>query len=203
VQRFSHWERIIHWTTATTFVILALTGILMLFGRHFLLPLIGHSGFSWFAVISKNAHNLVGPLFIFSVACMFVTFVRDNIWHSIDWQWLKKAPQVLSGTAHVPSGRFNAAEKGWFWGGVALLGLVVGISGLVLDFPNFGQPRLAMQIANITHGVGALLFIAASLGHIYMGTIGTEGAYKAMRTGYVDETWAKEHHELWFNDVKS
>ncbi|MGD8477865.1 MAG: formate dehydrogenase subunit gamma, partial [Burkholderiales bacterium] len=84
-----------------------------------------------------------------------------------------------------------------------LLGLVVGISGLVLDFPNFGQPRLAMQIANITHGVGALLFIAASLGHIYMGTIGTEGAYKAMRTGYVDETWAKEHHELWFNDVKS
>jgi formate dehydrogenase subunit gamma len=173
----------------------------MLFGRYILIPVIGYSGFSWFAVIAKNVHNLVGPLFIFSVACVFVTFVRDNIWHSIDWQWLRKAPQVLSGTAHVPSGRFNAAEKGWFWGGVALLGLVVGVSGLILDFPNFDQTRAVMQIANITHGVGALLFICASLGHIYMGTIGTEGAYKAMRTGYVDETWAKEHHELWFNDV--
>ncbi len=203
LQRFSYWERIIHWSTATTFVILALTGILMLFGRGILIPIIGHTGFSWIAVISKNVHNLVGPLFIFSVACMFVTFVRDNIWHSIDWQWLKKAPQVLSGTAHVPSGKYNAAEKGWFWGGVALLGLVVGVSGLILDFPNFGQTRAAMQIANITHGAGALLFIAASLGHIYMGTIGTEGAYNAMRTGYVDETWAREHHELWFNDVKS
>ncbi|HUU72373.1 MAG TPA: formate dehydrogenase subunit gamma, partial [Burkholderiales bacterium] len=93
--------------------------------------------------------------------------------------------------------------KGWFWGGVALLGLVVGISGLILNFPNFEQTRFTMQIANITHGVGALLFMAASLGHIYMGTIGTEGAYKAMRTGYVDETWAKEHHELWLKDVKS
>ena len=203
VQRFNYWERLIHWSTAITFVILAVTGILMLFGKHILIPVIGYTGFSWFAVISKNLHNVVGPLFIVCVACMFVMFVRDNVWHSIDWQWLKKAPQVLSGTAHVPSGKYNAAEKGWFWGGVALLGLVVGISGLILDFPNFAQTRHTMQVANIVHGVGALLFVLASLGHIYMGTIGTEGAYQAMRTGYVDEAWAKEHHELWFDEAKS
>ena len=158
VQRFSNWERLIHWSTAITFVVLAVTGVLMLFGKHVLIPLIGHTGFSWFAVIAKNLHNIVGPLFIFCVASMFVTFVRDNIWHGIDWEWLKKAPQVLSGTAHVPSGKYNAAEKGWFWGGVALLGLVVGLSGLILDFPNFAQTRFTMQIANIVHGVGALLF---------------------------------------------
>jgi len=203
VQRFNTWERVIHWSTAITFVVLAVTGVLLLFGKHILIPVIGHTGFAWFATIAKNVHNIVGPLFIFSVACMFVVFVRDNIWHGIDWEWLKKAPQVLTGNAHVPSGKYNAAEKGWFWGGVALLGLVVGISGLILNFPNFEQTRFTMQIANITHGVGALLFMAASLGHIYMGTIGTEGAYKAMRTGYVDETWAKEHHELWLKDVKS
>lgn len=203
VQRFSYWERLIHWSVAITFVVLAVTGILLLFGRSLLIPLIGHGAFAWFAQIAKNLHNLVGPLFIVSVACMFVMFVRDNVWHGIDWQWLKKAPQVLSGKAHVPSGKYNAAEKGWFWGGVAFLGLVVGISGLILDFPNFDQTRTTMQIANIVHGVGALIFIAASLGHIYMGTIGTEGAYKGMRTGYVDETWAKEHHELWFDEVKS
>jgi formate dehydrogenase subunit gamma len=203
VQRFSYWERLIHWSVAITFVVLAVTGILLLFGRSVLIPLIGHASFAWFAQIAKNLHNLVGPLFIVSVACMFVMFVRDNVWHGIDWQWLKKAPQVLSGKAHVPSGKYNAAEKGWFWGGVAFLGLVVGISGLILDFPNFDQTRATMQIANIVHGVGALIFIAASLGHIYMGTIGTEGAYQGMRTGYVDETWAKEHHELWFDEVKS
>jgi len=203
VQRFNTWERVIHWSTAITFVVLAVTGVLLLFGKHILIPVIGHTDFAWFATIAKNVHNIVGPLFIFSVACMFVVFVRDNIWHGIDWEWLKKAPQVLTGNAHVPSGKYNAAEKGWFWGGVALLGLVVGISGLILNFPNFEQTRFTMQIANITHGVGALLFMAASLGHIYMGTIGTEGAYKAMRTGYVDETWAKEHHELWLKDVKS
>ena len=203
VQRFNHWERIIHWSTAITFVVLAITGVLLLFGKHVLIPVIGHGAFAWFANAAKNIHNIVGPLFIVSVACMFVVFLRDNLWRSIDWEWLKKAPQVLSGKAHVPSGKYNAAEKGWFWGGVALLGLVVGISGLVLNFPNFEQTRDTMQIANIVHGVGALLFVAASLGHIYMGTIGTEGAYKAMRTGYVDETWAKEHHELWLKDVKS
>jgi len=203
VQRFSYWERLIHWSTATTFVVLAVTGILMLFGKHILIPVIGYAGFSWFAVIAKNLHNVVGPLFIVCVAFMFVTFVRDNVWHSIDWQWLLKAPQVLSGTAHVPSGKYNAAEKGWFWGGVALLGLVVGISGLILDFPNFAQTRFTMQVANIVHGAGALIFVVASLGHIYMGTIGTEGAYQAMRTGYVDEAWAREHHELWLDEVKS
>ncbi len=203
VERFSYWERLVHWSVAITFVILAVTGVLMLFGRYIVIPLLGHAGFSWIAALSKNVHNLVGPLFIVSVACMFVMFVRDNVWRSIDWQWLKKAPLVLSGKEHVPCGKYNAAEKGWFWGGVALLGLVVGVSGLILDFPNFEQTRATMQIAHIVHGAGALIFIAASLGHIYMGTIGTEGAYDGMRTGYVDETWAKEHHELWFNKLKS
>ncbi len=203
IERFNRWERIVHWSTAVTFVVLAVTGILMLFGKHFLLPVIGFRAFSWFAAASKNLHNFVGPLFIFAVGCMFFTYLRDNLWRKADLEWLLKAPQVLSGKTHVPSGKYNAAEKGWFWGGVAFLGLVVGLSGLVLDFPNFDQTRFTMQVANIVHGVGALLFVLASFGHIYMGTIGTEGAYQGMRTGMVDETWAKEHHELWYQEVKS
>jgi formate dehydrogenase subunit gamma len=203
IERFNKWERVVHWFTAVSFVVLALTGILMLFGKHFLLPVIGYSAFSWFGAFSKNLHNFVGPLFIFCVVCIFVTFLRDNVFRRTDMQWLLKMPQVLTGKAHVPSGRFNAAEKGWFWGGVALLGLIVSASGLVLDFPNFDQTRQTMQIANIVHGVGALLFVLASFGHIYMGTIGTEGAYQAMKTGMVDETWAREHHELWYQEVKA
>ncbi|HUF20571.1 MAG TPA: formate dehydrogenase subunit gamma [Burkholderiales bacterium] len=203
IERFTRWERIVHWSAAITFVILAVTGILLLFGKHFLIPVIGYSAFSWIAAVSIRLHNFVGPLFIFCMACMLVTFFRDNLPRRIDWEWLKKAPQVLTGKAHVPSGKYNAAEKGWFWGGVAFLGLVVGASGLVLNFPNFDQTRLTMQIANIVHGVGALIFILASFGHIYMGTIGTEGAYEGMKTGMVDETWAKEHHQLWYEEVRS
>lgn len=203
IERFNRWERIVHWSTAISFVVLALTGILLLFGKNVLLPVVGYNAFSWFATASKNLHNFVGPLFIFCTLCMLVTFLRDNLFRKIDLEWLLKAPKIMTGKAHVASGRFNGAEKGWFWGGVALLGLVVGASGLVLDFPNFDQTRLTMQIAHIVHVVGALLFVLASFGHIYMGTIGTEGAYGAMKTGYVDETWAKEHHELWYDEIKS
>lgn len=203
IERFTPWERIVHWSTAITFVILAITGILLLLGKYFLLPVIGYSGFSLFASLSKSVHNFVGPLFIFCTAVMFFTFLRENLFRKFDLEWLRKAAQVLTGKAHVPSGKYNAAEKGWFWGGVALLGLIVGGSGLVLDFPNFDQTRLTMQIANITHAVGALLFVLASFGHIYMGTIGTEGAFEAMRSGRVDETWAREHHELWYREAKS
>ncbi|HWQ39724.1 MAG TPA: formate dehydrogenase subunit gamma [Burkholderiales bacterium] len=203
IERFTRWERIVHWCTAVTFVILAVTGIVLLFGKHFLIPVIGYNAFSWLATVSKTLHNFVGPLFIFSVACMFFTYLRDNLWRKADWEWLRKAPLVLTGKAHVPSGKYNAAEKGWFWGGVAFLGLIVGASGLVLDFPNFDQTRYTMQVANIVHGIGALLFVLASFGHIYMGTIGTEGAYEGMKTGFVDEIWAKEHHELWYREVKA
>ena len=60
-----------------------------------------------------------------------------------------------------------------------------------------------MQGANLIHAVAAILLMALSLGHIYLGTIGMEGAYQSMRTGYVDETWAKERHELWYKDAKA
>src|SRR5205823_4674826 len=102
---------------------------------------------------------------------------------------------------HVPAGKYNAGEKVWFWLGVTLLGIIVSGTGLVLDFPNFGQTRETMQFANVIHAVAAVGFMALSLGHIYLGTIGLEGSYDAMRHGTVDETWAKEHHEYWYQQV--
>lgn len=202
MQRFSRKEQVIHWSTAASFVILGLSGIVILFGKHVLIPLVGHDVFSWFAVIAKNLHNVVGPVFAVCVVFMFVNFVRDNLFRKIDLAWFVNAHLVLTGRKHVPSWKYNGAEKLWFWGGVTLLGLVVSASGLVLDFPVFNQSRQVMQLANLAHGIGALLFLAAGLGHIYMGTIGAEGAFKAMKTGQVDETWAREHHELWYQQHK-
>lgn len=200
VLRFTAWERIVHWTTAISFVILALSGIIMLFGRYVVLPLFGYTIFSALAIVGKNLHNFVGPLFVVCTLLMLVTFMRDNVPRAYDWVWVRKFGGLVSGE-HVPAGRFNAGEKAWFWFGVLLLGIAVSISGLVLDFPNFRQTRETMQIANIVHATAAVIYMAISLGHIYLGTIGMEGAYDAMRHGTVDETWAKEHHEIWYREV--
>lgn len=207
IERFTLWERTVHWATAISFVILALSGIVILFGKHLLLPLFGYSAFgytlfSWLSIISKNLHNFVGPLFIFCSIIMFVTFIRDNFWRKHDWLWVKKGGGLVT-HEHVPSGRFNAGEKAWFWFGVVLLGLVVSISGVILLFPNFEQGRYTMQNANMIHAIAAVLYMTASLGHIYMGTIGVKGSFNSMKTGMVDETWAREHHQYWYEDIKA
>ena len=202
IQRFAPWERIIHWSTAISFSILAITGLIILFGKNIVLPLIGYTLFSWLAILAKNLHNFVGPLFVVCVVLLLATFVKDNMPSANDWQWVKRFGGLFSGE-EMPSGRFNALEKAWFWGGALVLGAIVGASGLVLDFPNFNQTRDTMQIANVVHLIGTTLFILGALGHIYMGTLGMRGAYDGMRYGYVDETWAKEHHEYWYNDIKA
>jgi formate dehydrogenase subunit gamma len=201
LQRFSAWDRIVHWTTAVTFVILAITGLITLFGKHVLLPVTGYTLFSWLASLSKSLHNFVGPLFAVCTVLMIITYLKDNLPKAYDFLWVRKWGGMFSGE-HVPSGRFNAGEKAWFWGFVMVLGIVVSATGFVLDFANFGQGRVLMQQMNVIHAIAGVLFTAGSLGHIYMGTIGVDGAYEAMRNGMVDETWAKDHHEYWYNDVK-
>jgi formate dehydrogenase subunit gamma len=204
IERFTPFERSAHWANAIAFVSLAVSGIVMAYGKFFLLPIIGSTLFGWLTFALKNIHNFAGPLFAVSLVIVFVTFLKDNLPTKEDWVWIVKGGGMFSG-AEVPSHRFNAGEKVVFWGGVLFLGLIVVGSGLVLDMliPGLIYERGTMQIAAMIHGVAALFMMAMFIGHIYMGTIGMRGAYKAMREGYVDETWAKEHHELWYNDVKS
>jgi formate dehydrogenase subunit gamma len=202
IRRFTPWERSIHWTTAYAFVALAITGLIILFGKNLLLPLVGYTLFSWLTTLSKNLHNFVGPLFFVCIILLFFTFVRDNFPRAYDWAWIRRFGGLFSGQ-DVPSGKFNAGEKLWFWGGLLVCGLIVSASGFILDFPNFNQTRSTMQIANIVHLIIASLFMLAALGHIYMGTLGMAGAYDAMSKGYVDEAWAKEHHLYWSNDIKA
>jgi len=201
IERFNAVERAAHWTMAISFVFLALTGLVMFFGKYLILPWLGYTGFSWLTIVSKNLHNFIGPLFIFSIVVGFLIFVKDNLLQSIDWKWIGSFGGMLSGH-EMPSGRFNGLEKMWFWGGLTLLGIVMSVTGLILDFPNWNQVRESMQLANVIHLVGGVLFMAAGLGHIYMGTLGMVGAYRAMRDGYVDEEWAKEHHSIWYDEVK-
>ena len=197
--RFTLLERCAHWSVAISFCVLGISGLVMLFGKHILLPVIGYTLFAWLTMLMKNLHNFIGPLFILSIVLLAIVFVRYNFPARGDLTWLLRFGGMLSGK-EVPSGRFNAGEKGWFWVGLIGLGTLMSVTGLIMLFPNFEQVRATMQQANILHGVGAVLFIAMSFGHIYIGTIGMEGAFEAMGTGTVDLNWAKEHHSLWLEE---
>ena len=202
IERFTLVERSVHWGVAITFVALAVTGLVVTFGKAVLLPIIGYTLFSWLATLSKTVHNFVGPVLVVLLPIMIVLFLRENLFRAHDFAWLKKAGGMLSGE-HVPAGKANAGQKILFWVMVVALGLTLCVTGLILDFPNFNQTRQTMQLANMVHlvaGIGATVLLA---GHIYLGTIGMKGALDAMRTGYVDETWAKEHHLYWYNEVKA
>lgn len=204
IERFTPLERSAHWANAIAFSILAISGLVMAFGKFFILPLIGTTLFGWLTYVLKNAHNFAGPVFAVSLVIVILTFLRDNLPAKGDLNWLLKGGGMLSGH-EVKSGRFNAGEKIVFWIGVFVLGLIVVGSGLVMDqlVPGLLYERSTMQVAHMVHAVANILMVVMFIGHIYLGTVGTEGAYEGMRTGYVDETWAREHHELWYDDVKS
>ena len=203
IRRFSGLERFVHWSTAISFCALGLSGLAMLFGKHVLLPVFGYGAFGWLAAASKGLHNFIAPLFIVSVLGMVALFLRDNLPRAYDWNWLGKVYGIFARSEHAPSGRFNAGETVWFWLGVIGLSIIASWSGLILLFPNFDQTRAVMQEAWIWHACAALAYVALSLGHIYLGTVGVAGSYEAMRTGSVDETWAREHHSIWYDEVKS
>ncbi len=206
IERFTPFERSAHWANAITFVALAVSGIVMAFGKFFLLPVIGATLFGWLTYALKNIHNFAGPVFAVSLAIVFFTFLRDNWPQRGDLRWLLKAGGLFGKAGHEPpSHRFNAGEKFVFWGGVFFLGIVVVSSGFVLDklIPNLVYERATMQVAHMVHAVATVLMMAMFLGHIYLGTIGMRGAYSAMRTGYVDEAWAKEHHAYWYEDIQA
>ena len=204
IERFTLVERLAHWTMAISFVLLALTGGIMLFGKYVLLPVFGLTLFGWLAFACKNIHNFLGPVFTVSIVVFFVLFVRDNLPAKGDLNWFVRFGGLFSGK-HVSSGRFNAGEKIIFWGAVVLFGLIISTSGFVLDMlvPGLLYTRGTMQIANIVHIVATVLAASMILGHIYLGTLGMEGAYQSMRTGHVDDAWAQQHHDLWYDDIQS
>jgi formate dehydrogenase subunit gamma len=204
IERFTPFERAAHWSNAIAFCILAISGLVMAFGKFFLLPVMGLTLFGWLTYVLKTAHNFAGPLFAVSLVIVFFTFLRDNWPQKGDLQWLAKGGGLISGDEPA-SNRFNAGEKLIFWGGVFFLGIIVVASGLVLDklLPGLIYERGTMQIAHMVHAVATVLMMCMFLGHIYLGTIGMQGAYTAMRTGYVDEAWARDHHAYWYEDIQA
>jgi formate dehydrogenase subunit gamma len=195
VLRFRAFERFSHWLTAGSFVVLGLTGLNITFGKIVLLPLLGAEAFSGIAQVAKYIHNFLSFAFVVGLVLITLIFVRDNLPQRVDIDWLKQGGGFIK-SKHAPAGRFNLGEKLVFWLSL-FAGIAISVSGYLLLFPFFGTNIFDMQIAQIVHAVVAVLFVALILGHIYIGTIGMEGAFEAMGSGDVDLNWAREHHDLW------
>src|ERR1700727_565229 len=201
IKRFNPFERFSHWLTAVSFVVLALTGLNITFGKVLLLPLIGAEAFSTLSQGAKYAHNFVGFSFMAGLVLIVTLWLKDNIPKMIDLEWLKQGGGFIK-SKHAPAGRFNAGEKLVFWFALGA-GAAVIASGFVLLFPFYLANIAGMQVAQVVHAVVAVLFVAVILAHIYIGTLGMEGAFEAMGTGEVDLNWAKEHHDQWLLEVEN
>jgi formate dehydrogenase subunit gamma len=195
VLRFKAFERFSHWLTAVSFVILGLTGLNITFGKILLLPLVGPETFSDISQIAKYLHNFTSFAFVAGLLLIMVIFFRDNLLAWVDVEWVKQGGGFIK-SRHAPAGRFNFGEKMVYWLSVAA-GMAVSASGFLLLFPFYGTNIADMQLAQVAHAIIAILFITLILAHIYIGTLGMEGAFEAMGTGEVDLNWAREHHDRW------
>lgn len=201
IERFSGLERGVHWLTAVSFILLALTGLVILYGRYVLLPIMPPGAFSALAAGSKAVHNYLSFAFMLGVVLTFVVWVRHNLPTRADLTWLANGGGMFSKGIHPPAWKFNAGQKMVFWA-VVLGGGALSLTGLVLLFPFVWTDLQGMQMAQLVHAVIALVMIAVIIAHIYIGTLGMEGAFDAMGTGRVDENWAREHHSLWVGQMK-
>ncbi|MGH6927883.1 MAG: formate dehydrogenase subunit gamma [Dongiaceae bacterium] len=223
VERFNLVERFAHWLTATAFIVLALTGLNLLYGRYVLKPIIGPEAFAWLAQIGKFAHDYIAFAFMLGLVLIFVIWVLQNIPNRYDLTWLAKGGGMFRKGVHPPARKFNAGQKLLFWV-VILGGLSLSLSGIALMWPfefhffghTFGflnvfglglpadlTPMEEMQLSQAWHGIVALLMVAVIIAHIYIGSLGMEGAFDAMGDGTVDKNWAREHHNLWAAEIEN
>ncbi|MBD1556859.1 formate dehydrogenase subunit gamma [Vibrio sp. S9_S30] len=201
VLRWTPFERALHWYTASLFLILALSGLMLMYGKYIMMPVVSTSVWGFLISAAKISHNYLGPLFVLGLAGMLIKWMKNNFFNKVDLEWFKQGGGILPNGKHPEADFCNGGEKIWFWM-LATAGVTICVTGLIMDFPMFNQTRDVMQVVNVIHAIASLGLIAASLGHIYIGTVGTEGALEGMKTGYVDETWAKQHHNLWYKKVE-
>ncbi len=220
VERFNNVERFAHWVTASSFVVLGLTGLNMLYGRYAIKPLIGGDAFSTLTMWGKYTHDFMGFAFMFGIIMILVIWVRDNLPNKYDVVWLAQGGGLFSKGVHPPARKFNAGQKMIFWL-VVLSGASLSFTGLGLlfpftfepfeatfailnlvgfDFPATLSPMDEMQYTQMWHGILSLVMIAVIIAHIYIGWLGMEGAFDAMGTGFVDENWARQHHSVWMEE---
>ncbi len=203
IKRWSRMDRALHWSMAFTFLTLAFSGLTLVYGKHFIKPVVPTELWGWIIYIAKQYHNYIGPIFAILLLTVLIKWWRKSIFNMVDVKWFMKMGGMVGkhkGT-HPSAGFSNGGEKAIFWL-LIFFGIFITVSGFILDFPIFDQTRRDMELSNLVHMFSALILICGFVFHIYIGLFGMEAALDGMITGEVDETWAKEHHDLWFEEVK-
>lgn len=201
ITRFGAVERFAHWLMAVTFILLALTGLNLVLGRSVVMPLIGESAFGTLSAWGKVVHNYIGFAFMLGLALAFLVWVGRNLPKAHDAAWIAQGGGLLKKGVHPPAGKFNAGQKLIFWS-VVLGGAALSFTGVMLLFPWLAGTPADWHFYQLIHGIVAAVLSAIILAHIYIGSVGMEGAFDAMGSGEVDENWAKEHHSLWVEEVR-
>ncbi len=200
VARFNPYQRIVHWFIVFLFLLLSVTGLILMYGKGLLEPLFGVDGFATMASAAQAAHSLFGPLFLLGLLLLIPVYVSDNLPRWADLDWFAAAGGYFSKPASAH--RFNAGEKIWFWL-VCIFGLGLSISGLMLEFTATGLNQSTLELAHVIHAIFAIVLIAVAFGHIYLATVGTEGTLRGMLHGSVERRWAAKHHDLWLREIES
>ncbi|PSV37127.1 formate dehydrogenase subunit gamma [Photobacterium sp. GB-27] len=203
IQRWSRMDRALHWSLAFTFLTLGFSGLALVYGKHFIKPIVPTEVWGWIIYAAKQYHNYMGPLFAIILLLVVVKWWRKSIFNKVDIDWFKKMGGMVGKHkgSHPKAGFSNGGEKALFWL-LAFFGVFIVVSGFVLDFPIFDQTRRHMELSNLVHMISALILICGFIFHIYIGLFGMEAGLDGMVTGEVDETWAREHHSEWFEEVK-
>ncbi len=203
IQRWSRVDRTLHWSMAFTFITLALSGLIFVYGKHFIKPIVPTEVWGMTIYACKQYHNYIGPIFLLLLMAMLLKWWPKSVFNMVDVKWVMKFGGMIGKHkgSHPSAGFSNGGEKLLFWL-LIWFGVVAAVSGLILDFPMFGQTRRGMELSNLVHMFAALILICGFIFHIYIGLVGMEASLESMVTGEVDETWAKEHHDLWYEEVK-
>ncbi len=201
VPRWTSFERVVHWYVAILFVFLALTGLGLLLTRMAVIPVVGRQGFTAWTDLAVSIHNLLGPAFAAGVLVMIVMWMRNNIPARYDWDYFKQGGGIAAGK-YPSAGKVQAGDKLFvYWLGLVIAGTVVCTSGLILEFPDYGQSTETMRLSGTLHLIGALAWTLIILGHALLGSLGVEGAFEAMTCGRVDVNFAKQHHDVWAEEL--
>jgi formate dehydrogenase subunit gamma len=198
VGRYTASARITHWITATSLVLLALSGLSLFHPSLFFLTALFGGG-QW----TRAIHPWIGVVLFFSFSRLFIRFWRANLWRRVDITWLARLRYVLAGEEdRLPEvGKYNAGQKVVFWG-MSLLIIILIVTGLVIwdqyfsQYTTIDQKRLAVLI----HAAAAVTMICIWIVHVYA-AIWVRGTFGAMTRGRVTGGWAWRHHRKWLREL--
>jgi formate dehydrogenase subunit gamma len=198
IERYKPEDRVNHWVTAMTFILLALSGLALFHPAFYWLTNLFGGG-TWTRIL----HPFIGVVLAVSFWLLARRFRALNRITDADREWMRRLRDVLAKREqNLPEvGYYNAGQKYLFWVMVTMIALLL-VSGIVLWQPWFAPwfPVGLIRVAALVHALAAFVIILGVIVHIYA-AIWVKGSIRAMTRGTVSRAWARHHHPGWYREV--